>query len=188
VTHPDWFIRSIVDEAMNRTPAGGFPELEKRHKLKPGTLFDWVEKYAALPPQPFSASHVWIGETTLDEAGFHTYFDHDPAYWNISDDELETASVDATGCGFSIDLGERYLYDEDLLQVVWQAVPVPVRDLLDEAAMKADAATQRIIDAAAARGIHVANAAFLYSDPTQVIRLPNRRFNGLPYLGLFAQE
>lgn len=36
------FRKALVDEALHRTPTGGFAELEKRHDLRPGTLFDWV--------------------------------------------------------------------------------------------------------------------------------------------------
>lgn len=65
------FRKALVDEALNRTPTGGFSELEKRHSLKPGTLFDWVTELGPTPPpEPFSALHFWIGNTPLVSTTF----------------------------------------------------------------------------------------------------------------------
>ncbi|PJJ65405.1 immunity 22 family protein [Compostimonas suwonensis] len=187
--HTEEFIRALVDEALNRTPPGGFPELEKRHGLRAGTLFDWVERYGpSLPPRPFSALHFWLGTSTLDEAAFGAYFDHDPAYWSLEVEEIESAPADVTGCGFSVDLGERFLYDDDLLQVMWRSEPVPVRELVDETTLSSDAAARLIVRECAARGILTANAGFVYADPAQEIRDPGRLYNGLQYIGLFENS
>ena len=184
--HSEAFQRALVDEALNRTPTGGFPELERRHGLKAGVLFDWVERFGQdAPPAPFAALHVWVGTTDLDEHEFSAYFDNDPSYWDLDEHELEAAPQDVTGCGFSIDLGERHLYDEDLLQVIWRPHAVAVRDLLAEAAMHSDETAEAIARACEARGIHEANAAFVYADPSQEVRAPEKAYNGLSYLGLY---
>ncbi|MGW6378095.1 immunity 22 family protein [Rhodococcus sp. NPDC055112] len=185
VDHSDEFIRAVVDEALHRTPPGGFPELEERRGLTPGTLFDWVEQYGPpSPPRPFSALHFWIGNTSLDEATFGSYFDHDAAYWSLDVEDIERATGDVTGCGFSADLGERFLYDDDLLQVIWMPTPVSVRDVVDESTLTSEESAERIVRVCAARDIISANAAFVYADPTQVIRDPAKTYNGLPYIGL----
>lgn len=184
--HPEAFRRELVDEAMNRTPIGGFPELEKRHGLRPGTLFDWVEELGAgLPPLPFSAQHFWIGVTPLDADEFHRYFDNNPGYWDIDQEQLEQASHDLTGCGFCRDLGRKYLYDEDLLLVAHEPAAVPVADMVRNAAPDSEASLAAIASECAARGITTANAMFVYSDPGEDIRNKERLYNGLPYVGLF---
>lgn len=102
------FRQALVDEALHRTPKGGFPELEERHQLAPGTLFDWVKELGpAPPPTPFSALHFWLGNTPLDEATFYNYFA-------------------GKKCGFCKDLHTRYRYDEDLLLIIYLPEPVPV--------------------------------------------------------------
>ncbi len=184
--HDEAFIRALVDEALNRTPPGGFPELEKRHGLRAGTLFDWVSAYAPAEPAPFSASHFWIGTTVQNEAAFAAYFDHDPAYWSLDDEQIEASATDVTGCGFTRDLGERYLYDPDLLQLIWRPDPVPARELIEESVPPSEAVAQRMLGACIARGVTTANAAFAYADPTQRIRNPLMLFNDLRYLGLFG--
>ena len=184
--HSEAFIQDLVDEALHRTPSGGFPELERRHGLAPGTLFDWVDRYGPPPaPRPFDARHVWIGTTELDETTFLEYFDNDPSYWELEDDEIETATADVTGCGFSIDLRERYLYDEDLLQVMWRPHPVSIRELVDETTLRSEDCAAAIVRACADRGILTANAGFAYADPSQGVPDPARTYNGLVYLGLF---
>ncbi|MGA1835902.1 immunity 22 family protein [Herbiconiux sp. 11R-BC] len=183
--HDDAVKRALVDEALNRTPPGGFPELERRHGLRAGSLFDWVAEHGGMDPPPPSATHFWIGTTGLDEAAFCSYFDHDPAYWSLEVDEIERAPADVTGCAFSVDLGERFLYDEELLWVSWRPTTVPAGELIEESRPASEAVGRRIAEACAARGIATANAAFAYADPAQRIREPGALFNGLVYLGLF---
>lgn len=131
---------------------------------------------------PYSAVHVWIGDTALDEAAFLAYFAADPAYWEVEDPC--SAASDVTGCGFSIDLGERYLYDDDLLGVHWCPAPVPVAELIDGWPIE-PAAEAGILAACQAAGRATANAMFLYFDPGQAVRAPHKLYNGLAYLGLF---
>ena len=177
-------IRALVDEALNRTPRGGFPEIEQRERLKPGTLFDWVERYGPPRPRlPFSALHFWIGSTELTEEQFGAYFDIPVEYWHY--DELSATDV---GIGFCVDLDEEYAYDEDLLLVVWLAEPVPVAQLVAHSTLESDASAQAIVAACAQHGFHTANAMFVYADPTQVISDMEKRYNGLPYIGLFASK
>lgn len=183
------FRLELVDEAMNRTPAGGFPELEKRHGLPPGTLFDWVEELGpALPPRPFSGHHVWIGDTALDFDAFHRYFDNDPNYWEIDEEALERADHDLTGCGFCRDLGRKHLYDEDLLLVAVEPAAIPVAEMILKAALRSDASVAAIARECERRGITAANAMFVYSDPGEPIADRDKRYNGLFYLGLFPDE
>ena len=187
--HTPEFIRDLVDEALHRTPSGGFPELEKLHGLKSGTLFDWVEQFGPpAPPRPFSSLHFWLGTSPLDAEAFSAYFDHDPAYWSLEIDEIESAVADVTGCGLSIDLGKRFLYDEDLLQVMWRPTPVPVRELVDETVLTSEASAEQIVRECEARGIVTANAGFVYADPTEVVRDPAKTYNGLAYIGLFESK
>jgi hypothetical protein len=182
-------IRALVDEVLNRTPRGGFPEIERREGLKPGTLFDWVEQYGPpRPPLPFSALHFWIGNTPLPEHDFGTYFDYAENYWSHEVEDIEAAQEDMTGCGFCIDLNMRFLYDEDLLLVIWLAKPVPVAQLVAHSTLESDASAQAIVVACAQRGIHTANAMFVYADPAQVVADTEKRYNGLPYIGLFASK
>jgi hypothetical protein len=182
--HSPAYIAALVDEALHRTPRGGFPELEKREGLKPGTLFGWVDTYGPpQPPRPFSALHVWIGTTAQDTDAFGSYFDHAPDYWELDLEVIEESPVDRTGCGLCIDLGWKFLYDEDLLHVMWLPAPVPVSELLDETTLSD---VGPAVAACLERGIATANAAFTYADPVdQVPTDPERRFNGLPYVGLF---
>lgn len=137
------------------------------------------------PARPFSAVHVWIGETPLDEATFNAYFEADPAYWQVEDPG--SAASDVTGCGFSIDLGQRYLYDDDLLGLHWSANPVPVSEVINGWPIEPDAEA-RILAACAATGLTTANAMFLYFDPDQQVRDPHKRYNGLIYVGRFANR
>jgi hypothetical protein len=177
-------IRALVDEALHRTPRGGFPELEKREGLKPGTLFDWVDEYGpSAPPAPFSALHFWIGTTTLSEEAFAAYFDVPDAYW--ADEDL--SAVEA-GIGFNVDLDEQYAYDEDLLLVTRLETPLPVSHLVEKSALESDASALAIVKECARRGIHTANAMFVYGDPTQLIPDTQRTYNGLPYIGLYPSK
>ncbi len=95
-----------------------------------------------------------------------------------------SAPADVTGCGFSIDLGERHLYDEDLLQVLWRPHPVAIRDLLAETTLP-ESSIDAIVRACAERGIESANAGFAYADPTQSVSDTARLYNGAVYLGLY---
>lgn len=187
-TYPEAFRRQLVDEAIKRTPAGGFPELEKRHGLQPGTLFDWVEELGpARLPAPFSAHHVWIGSTSLDDRAFHRYFDNDPAYWDIEEEVIEKSEEDVTGCGFCRDLGMKYLYDEDLLLVIYEATAISVAELA-MAAIDSDEAVAAIARECERRGIAKANAMFVYSDPGESVVDRDKSYNGLPYIGLFPSS
>lgn len=183
------FKRELVDEALNRTPPGGFPELEKRHGLKPGTLFDWVETLGPPPPPaPFSSLHLWIGTTPLSHADFGAYFDAADDYWSHEVEDIEAADTDLTGCGFCVDLGMRFLYDEDLLLVIRLETPVAVRELVEMSAIESEASVRAIVAACAERGIRTANAMFVYADPTQPVADAARPYNGLPYIGLFQSK
>lgn len=180
------FRKLLVDEALNRTPTGGFPELEKRHQLQPGTLFDWVEELGPTPPPaPFSALHFWIGNTALDEADFSRYFNHADDYWDRDIEEIEASDKNLTGCGFCEDLNSAFLYDEDLLLVIHLPRPVPVEEIVAHSTLDSDESLALIVQACMARGIHQANVMFAYADPTQPIPEPDKLYNGLPYIGLF---
>jgi len=183
------FKRELVDEALNRTPRGGFPELEKRHGLKPGTLFDWVETLGPPPPPaPFSSLHFWIGTTSLSDADFGAYFDAADEYWSHEVEDIEAADTDLTGCGLCVDLGMRFLYDEDLLLVIRLETPVPVRELAEMSTIESDASLQAIVAVCAERGIQSANAMFVYADPAEPVRDTAKLYNGLPYIGLFPSK
>ncbi|HEY4199303.1 MAG TPA: immunity 22 family protein [Devosiaceae bacterium] len=187
--YPEAFRRELVDEALNRTPRGGFPELEKRHGLRAGTLFDWVEELGPpAPPAPFSAQHFWIGNTALSAKDFGRYFDHDPGYWQIEQDELGSAGPDVTGCEFCRDIGSRYLYDEDLMLVIHETDPMPVAKLVGLSALDSKASRAAIVEECERRGITAANAMFVYSDPTQEIPTEDKLYNGLAYIGLFSNK
>jgi hypothetical protein len=182
-SHSEGWIRLLVDEALNRTPKGGFPEIERREGLRPGTLFDWVDTYGMLP-LPMSAVHVWAGVVSIDAGEFSRYFEHDPHYWDLEVEQIEAAGRDVTGCGFCVDLESSFLYDEDLLQVLWRDSPVAVARLLDESTLHSDA-VRAATSEAGKHGLVLANAVFVYGDPTQVVPHPGRLHNGLRYLGLF---
>ncbi|WP_219816970.1 immunity 22 family protein [Arthrobacter sp. GMC3] len=189
MSHQEAFIRSLVDEALNRTRPEHWPELESSHGLVPGTLTDWVDRFGIeIVALPFSSLHIWIGESPLDVERFGEYFDHDPAYWDLEVEDIEIATTDITGCRFSIDLNERFLYDEDLLHTVWIPTPVRVRDLIDELGLKSAIAIDELVAACAAREITTANAAFTYGDPTQVIDDKSKLYNGITYLGAFKNH
>lgn len=188
-THSQEFRQALVDEALNRTPRGGFPELEKRHGLKPGTLFDWVEKLGPTsPPLPFSALHFWIGNTGLSPEIFGEYFEHADNYWELEVEDIESASSDVTGCGFCQDIGSKFLYDEDLMLVIHEAQPMPVQELVQMSTLKSEKSLAAIVAACAERGITQANAMFVYADPTEPIPSRDKLYNGLPYLGLFSDK
>lgn len=185
----DDFKRALVDEALNRTPRGGFPELEKRHGLKAGTLFDWVDQLGPpAAPAPFSALHFWIGNTTLSDADFGAYFDAADDYWSREVEDIEASKADVTGCGLCIDLGMRFLYDEDLLLVIRLEEAVPVRELVEMSTLESDTSVLAIVSACAQRGMHTANAMFVYADPTEPVTDAAKRYNGLAYLGLFPDK
>ena len=180
------FRKALVEEALNRTPTGGFPELEKRHKLKPGTLFDWVDELGPTPPPaPFSALHFWIGNTPFSEEDFFQYFAHADEYWNLEVEDIESATEDVTGCGFCKDLGRKFLYDDDLLLVIWLPAPVPVDELVRQSTLDSDESLALIVKDCKAQGIQTANAMFVYADPTELIAEPDKLYNGLSYIGLF---
>ena len=190
MSHPEnhslEFRQALVHEALHRTPKGGFPELEQRHHLPPGTLFDWVKELGPKPrPIPFSALHFWIGNTTLDEASFGRYFDHAENYWDLEPEDLEDSPENLTGCGFCQDIQSRYLYDEDLLLVIWLPAPVAVAEIVGHSTLESDDSLAQIVSACAAKGIHQANVMFVYADPTEKIAEPDKLYNGLPYIGLF---
>ena len=180
------FRKALVDEALNRTPGGGFPELEKRHRLKPGTLSDWVEELGPTPPPaPFSALHFWIGNTPLGEPEFAHYFEHADSYWELEVEDIESSKQDVTGCGFCQDLGRQFLFDEDLLLMIWLPEPVPVSALVSHSTLDSDTSLALIVQACETHGIHTANAMFVYADPTEPITDPDKLYNGLSYIGLF---
>lgn len=186
--HTEEYRRALVNEALTRTPRGGFPELEVREGLKPGTLFDWVEALGPRWEMPFSALHFWIGTTSLSEEDFWRYFEHADSYWELDVDEVESADRDVTGCGFCVDVGMRFLYDDDLMQVIWFEDRKPIRTVIDESTIETDAATDVVVAACVERGMTEANAAFVYADPHFVVPNPARLFNGLPYLGKFRSK
>ena len=180
------FRKALVDEALNRTPGGGFPELEKRHHLKPGTLFDWVDELGPTPPPaPFSALHFWIGNTPLGEPEFARYFEHADSYWDLEVEDIEGSSEDVTGCAFCQDLGRKFLFDEDLLLVIWLPEPIPVAAIVGQSTLDSDVSLALIVQACEAQGIHTANAMFVYADPTEQITDLEKLYNGLSYIGLF---
>lgn len=174
--------RTLVDEALNRTPRGGFPEIEQREGLVPGTLFEWVDRYGPpKPPAPFSALHFWIGTTPLNKAEFSSYFEVPDAYWQDED----ASAIDA-GVGFCIDLDDEYAYDDDLLLIIHHSAPRPIAELIAESTLESDSSAAAILQACAERGIHTANAMFVYADPTQKVPSVTKLYNGLPYIGLFS--
>ncbi|MFK4790430.1 immunity 22 family protein [Microbacterium sp. ZW T5_56] len=187
-SYSEEFRRALVREALTNTPTGGFPELEKREGLRAGTLFDWVEEFGPTWEAPFSSLHFWIGPTALTEDEFWRYFDHAEDYWDLEVEDVEAAESDVTGCGFCIDTGMKFLYDEDLLQVIWFDELVPVRTVIDESTIDAGAPTDAVVEACEARGMTTANAAFVYADPAFVAPDTTRLFNGLPYLGKFRAK
>lgn len=126
--------------------------------------------------------HVWIGITNRKEADLISYFSEADEYWSVEDPS--EAADDVTGCGFSIDLGERYLYDDDLLSWEFSQELLSVRDMIEGWPL-CEAAEEAILRACAARAITHCNALFLYFDPDQKVRDPLKLYCGLPYLGLF---
>lgn len=187
--HSEEFRRALVDEALHRTPTGGYPALEKREGLVPGTLFDWVKEYG--PPRserPFEALHFWIGMTALPEDAFWRYFDHADGYWDLEVEDIEEAAEDVTGCGFCVDAGMKFLYDDDLMQIIWFAQPVSVRAIVDESTIATDQAAEIVVRACLERGMDKANAAFVYADPSFKVADPSKLFNGLPYIGKFRSR
>lgn len=183
------FRKTLVDEALNRTPSGGFHELERRHDLKPGTLFDWVKTLGPTPPPlPFSAQHFWIGNTRQTPQAFGKYFEHADSYWQLEVEDIEDAKDDVTGCGFCQDTGRKFLYDEDLMLVILEANAQPVQQLVQMSTLESEKSIAAIVAACAERGITEANAMFVYSDPTEQIHEKDKLYNGLAYIGLFANQ
>ena len=188
-TYSEDEIRRLVDEALHHTPRGGYPELEKREGLKPGTLFDWVDQYGPpRQPLPFESLHFWIGTADQGEDAFWRYFGHAENYWDLEVEEIEAATGDVTGCGFCIDAGLKFLYDEDLMQLIWFDEPVPVRQIVDESTLESEASAEHIVRLCEERGIRTANAGFVYADPLLEIADPARLYNGLPYIGRFVSK
>ncbi|MCK2021917.1 immunity 22 family protein [Microbacterium sp. kSW2-24] len=103
------------------------------------------------------------------------------SYWQ----DEEASAVDA-GIGFSVDLDEEHVYDEDLLLVIHHDVPRSVAELVAESTLEAEVSTAAIEKKCAELGIHDANAMFVYGDPTQVVTDTTKLYNGLAYIGLFA--
>lgn len=118
---------------------------------------------------------------------FNRYFDHDPRYWDVDEDRLEQASEDLTGCRFCQDIGSRYLYDEDLLLVVHKSKPLAVADLIGLGAFTSDTTAAAVIEACVRHGITAANAMFVYADAALQVTDVHKRYNGLPYIGMFAR-
>ncbi|CAM4386272.1 Immunity protein 22 [Comamonas aquatilis] len=180
------FRKALVDEALHRTPTSGFAELEKRHDLRPGTLFDWVGELGPTPPPaPFSALHFWIGNTELNAEQFGKYFDHADSYWTQEAEDIESASNNVTGCGFCQDIDSKFLYDEDLMLVIHESSSMPVQELVQMSTLGSDESLAAIVAACAQRGITQANAMFVYADPTEQIAQKDKLYNGLAYIGLF---
>lgn len=187
-TYSESFKRKVATEAFMKTPTGGYPAVAKKHKLKPGEVFDWVEQYfPSEEPAPFSSLHVWIGTTRKTQAGFARYFEHSPDYWEKWE-QLEPGDKDVTGCGFCIDLGSQYLYDGDLFLYFHADRTRPVAEIVSELALSTDAAKTAILHACATNGTKTANVVFSYADPGQIVAEPDKRYNGIAYLGLFADE
>ena len=180
------FKRQVVAEAL--TSARGFPAVAEQHGLAPGLVFEWVDRYGPpRPPAPFSALHVWVGQTPADRDAFLSYFAHADDYWEVWED-TEDDDGDVTGCAFCVDLGEKHLYDEDLLLAFHSPSPIALEQLMDELAFNTAAAEDAVIQACQRRGIDKANAAFTYADPTQVVSDSDKTYNGLIYLGLFQDK
>lgn len=72
--------------------------------------------------------------------------------------------------------------------MIWLEAPVPVEQIVAMSALRSEDAAQAILAACAERGIPQANAMFVYADPAQKIPNPAGLFNGLPYIGLFAEK
>ncbi|MEG2806144.1 immunity 22 family protein [Stenotrophomonas sp.] len=183
--YTDAFMRQVAHEAYAQTPPGGIAEVAARHGVDAAEVSQWLQRWFPPAPAPYSAVHVWLGDGGADETRFHAYFEASPAYWEVEDPSQAALSV--TGCGFSIDLGERHLYDGDLFGVDWRPAPVPAAELFDGWPLEADTEAA-IVQAADAAGLQTASAMFLYFDPGQCVREPDKRYNGLRYLGLFANR
>ncbi|CAN7511122.1 immunity 22 family protein [Polaromonas sp. LjRoot131] len=184
--HPDEFKRKVVTEAYCATPQGGYPEVAARYGLEPRLIFDWVREFFPPPPAPFSSTHVWIGTTAQSLEEFNRYFSHADDYWD--EEDRDALSPSATGCGFCIDLDTQYLYDGDLMYHQYFASAVSVQTLVKEVPLSTRAAAESILEACEKRGIVSANAAMSYADPTQLVRDPDKLYNGLVYLGLFKDR
>jgi hypothetical protein len=184
--HPDEFKRKVATEAYCATPAGGYPEVAARYGLEPRLIFDWVREFFPPPPPPFSSTHVWIGTTAQSQDEFNRYFSHAEGYWD--EEDRDALSPSATGCGFCIDLDTQYLYDGDLIYYQHFPSAVSVRKLVKELPLSTHAAAENILMACEKRGIVSANAVMSYADPEQLVRDPDKLYNGLVYLGLFKDR
>lgn len=184
--HSDEFKRKVAMEAYCATPSGGYPEVAAKYGLEPGLIFDWVREFFPPPPLPFSSIHIWIGTTTQSLDEFNRYFSHADDYWDVED--RDALSPSATGCGFCIDLDSKYLYDDDLIYYQYFPSEVAVAKVVDELPLTTDAAEECILRACEKRGIASANAVMSYADPEQLVRDPNKLYNGLVYLGLFKDR
>ena len=184
--HSDEFKRKVATEAYCATPPGGYPEVAARYGLEPRLIFDWVREFFPPSPPPFSSMHVWIGTTTQSLEEFNRYFSHADDYWDQED--RDALSPSATGCGFCIDLDSQYLYDGDLIYYQYFPNAVAVQKLVSELPLNTQAAEENILGACEKRGIVSANAVMSYADPEQLVRDPDKPYNGLIYLGLFKDR
>ncbi|WP_082569007.1 immunity 22 family protein [Rhizobacter sp. Root1221] len=184
--HSDEFKRKVATEAYCATPPGGYPEVAARYGLEPRLIFDWVREFFPPSPPPFSSTHVWIGTTTQSLEEFNRYFSHADDYWDQED--RDALSPSATGCGFCVDLDSQYLYDGDLIYYQYFPNAVSVQKLVNELPLNTQAAEENILGACEKRGIVSANAVMSYADPEQLVRDPDKLYNGLIYLGLFKDR
>lgn len=69
--------------------------------------------------------------------------------------------------------------------LIWLPEHVPVAALVRHSTLDSDASLPLIVQACKTRGIHTANAMFVYADPTEPITDPDKLYNGLSYIGLF---
>ncbi|MEJ5027419.1 immunity 22 family protein [Brucella anthropi] len=129
-----------------------------------------------------------MGATVLNEAQFGAYFDNAVSYWKLYIEDVTGADHDVTGCGFSRDIGQKFLFDEDILLVIWLTEPVPVRQIVAMSTLRSEDSAQAIFAACADRGILQANVMFVYANPTLEIPNPAGLFNGIPFIGRFAEE
>lgn len=183
------FKQQVANEAYCHTPAGGYPAVAEKYGIEAGLVFDWVAEFYPAPLPPFSFVHVWIGTTEQSEDAFMAYFACAEDYWdNWEDKDQEEPTPEATGCGFCMDLGEAYLYDEDLLYCQYESQSKPVDNIVKDLPLSTDEAGRAILAACIAHGITRANAVFSYADPTQQVQDTERLYNGLRYLGLFKDK
>jgi len=173
MTHTSTFRRAVAEEAYTRTPAGGYPEVAKRHGLKPADVFAWVEEFYPSGPDPYDVVHIWMGSFGGSQDEFWAYFDED-----------EHDETDEVTCGFCADLGARYHVDPDLFYGELFEGDRPVEDLMADAFTRVEGDVDAALAAVRALGIERGNAIVSYGDPR--LQVPTRpAFNGLRYIGVF---